>query len=206
MDLLDATLTRVVATDPYKSIEEILTAVEHHAAAVASGFFVEREDDELAVAALRGVDQNGLDRVRAAWAQERERLRDGRPVSEERWCVWPVAAGKRQALIYLETDEPVQIAAVRQAVMGLEPLLRAALAATAIRSSSTEAAAIEWQFETSPARIIEKRRFAALLTRHEWNLSRVARELGVTRVTIYARMKKLGIERIKVPKSRPHIL
>jgi hypothetical protein len=40
-----------------------------------------------------------------------------------------------------------------------------------------------------------------LLETHEWNVARVARELGVTRMTIYNRMKRLGIERERVRKS-----
>ena len=37
---------------------------------------------------------------------------------------------------------------------------------------------------------------------HEWNIARVARELGVTRTTVYARMRRLDIPREKIPKTR----
>src|SRR5262245_60846091 len=36
---------------------------------------------------------------------------------------------------------------------------------------------------------------------HQWNVSAAARELGVTRGTVYQRMKAWGITRQKVPKS-----
>ena len=40
------------------------------------------------------------------------------------------------------------------------------------------------------------------LNRHEWNISRVSRVLGVSRRTIYLRMQKHQIERRRVPKAR----
>lgn len=40
-----------------------------------------------------------------------------------------------------------------------------------------------------------------LLERHEWNISRVSRELGVTRRTVYLRMMRHNIRRRHVPKT-----
>jgi hypothetical protein len=39
------------------------------------------------------------------------------------------------------------------------------------------------------------------LHEHEWNLSRVARVLGISRRTVYLRMQRYGIDRQRVPKS-----
>jgi DNA-binding IclR family transcriptional regulator len=47
----------------------------------------------------------------------------------------------------------------------------------------------------------ERARLLRLLEEQEWNLSRVARELGVQRQTIYNWLERLGIERKKVPKT-----
>jgi transcriptional regulator of acetoin/glycerol metabolism len=41
-----------------------------------------------------------------------------------------------------------------------------------------------------------------LLERNEWNVSRVARVVGVTRMTIYNRMRRAGIPRQRIPKTR----
>jgi transcriptional regulator of acetoin/glycerol metabolism len=38
---------------------------------------------------------------------------------------------------------------------------------------------------------------------NEWNISRVARRLGVTRRTVYLRLDRLGIERVRIPKAEP---
>jgi len=49
----------------------------------------------------------------------------------------------------------------------------------------------------------EREAMILALDRHEWNISRVARDLGVTRRTIYVRLQKHRIERRHVPKVRP---
>ena len=41
----------------------------------------------------------------------------------------------------------------------------------------------------------------ASLRQHEWNISRVARELGLTRRTIYLRLTRWGVNRERVPKT-----
>ena len=48
---------------------------------------------------------------------------------------------------------------------------------------------------------IERRRLVAALERHEWNIARVARLIGVTRRTIYLRLKRYKIDRRRVPKT-----
>jgi transcriptional regulator of acetoin/glycerol metabolism len=40
----------------------------------------------------------------------------------------------------------------------------------------------------------------SLLERNEWNLAKVARLMGVTRRTVYMRLRSFGIERRRVPK------
>jgi len=47
----------------------------------------------------------------------------------------------------------------------------------------------------------ETEALTALLERHEWNVARVARTLGVTRLTVYNRMRSHGIARVKVAKT-----
>ena len=48
---------------------------------------------------------------------------------------------------------------------------------------------------------IERRRLLAALERHEWNIARVARLMGVTRRTVYLRLKRYKIDRRRVPKT-----
>jgi Bacterial regulatory protein, Fis family len=48
---------------------------------------------------------------------------------------------------------------------------------------------------------LQRATLRALLEDHEWNVSRVARVLGVTRMTIYNRLRRLGMERVRVFKT-----
>jgi hypothetical protein len=40
------------------------------------------------------------------------------------------------------------------------------------------------------------------LARHEWNIARVARMMGITRRTIYLRLRRYGINRVRIPKVK----
>jgi transcriptional regulator of acetoin/glycerol metabolism len=51
-----------------------------------------------------------------------------------------------------------------------------------------------------PAHEMEKRKLVDTLQRNQWNVAMVSRKLGVTRRTIYLRMEKFGIDRLRVPK------
>jgi hypothetical protein len=49
-------------------------------------------------------------------------------------------------------------------------------------------------------------RLRVLLDENEWNIARVARILGVTRMTVYNRLRRQGVKRKRVPKSsRRHV-
>ena len=74
-----------------------------------------------------------------------------------------------------------------------------------IRSSRhpPSASPVENYLAQTPSREIERRKLVILLDRHEWNVSRVARELRVTRTTIYKRLDSFGITRKRVPKDGP---
>src|SRR5262245_8255015 len=40
------------------------------------------------------------------------------------------------------------------------------------------------------------------LAAHEWNIARVARMMGITRRTIYLRLRRYGIDRVRIPKVK----
>jgi hypothetical protein len=56
---------------------------------------------------------------------------------------------------------------------------------------------------TEKEREAVKKQLVDALHRNEWNIARVARILGVTRRTIYLRLQRFGIDRMKVPKHLP---
>jgi hypothetical protein len=67
---------------------------------------------------------------------------------------------------------------------------------------TAEPQAWDHYIERTPPEEIERRRLVLLLERHEWNVARVARALGVTRATVYLRLRRHGIPRRRVPKPR----
>ena len=73
-------------------------------------------------------------------------------------------------------------AAIAQAVLATE--------------SGTSAPRLRDTSPTEEARL----QLLALLQRNEWNLAKVARLMGVTRRTVYMRLRSFGIERQRVPK------
>jgi hypothetical protein len=118
-------------------------------------------------------------------------------------AVFPVFDGDRlAALLYLEGQE---IAA--SPPVDLQRLL--ALARELVRGAPREperpAAGDGWEayLERTPIRDIERRKLSLLLDRNEWNISRVARILGVTRRTVYLRLQRYRIPRQHVSKSSP---
>jgi transcriptional regulator of acetoin/glycerol metabolism len=62
--------------------------------------------------------------------------------------------------------------------------------------------AVDLYLRQTSAEAVERRQLLLALHEAEWNLARVARMLGVTRVTVYKRMRRHGIERLKVRKTR----
>jgi len=147
----------------------------------------------------------GLDRVRAAWAREEERLRDGRPFFEGAWCVWPLDSARDAPLVYLASGRPLKVPAVRQAVEALAGRVQTAAEPDGLvgRAPETAAAVIDSYLEATPAESVERRQLLALLNRNESNLSRVARLIGISRVTVYKRMARLGIDRLRIRKTEP---
>lgn len=198
MDIRDAAIERLIAKDPKQSAEQTLSLLMGHAGASAGGLFLARSRPELFVG--RGIDQAGLDRVDSAWAKDQEGLRAGQCQLAASYGVFPVI-GEAPLLVYLAADRQLGTDVALDSIAALGPLFSTAVA-THARGVASEPI-IETFLETTSAETIQRRQLQLALERNEWNLARVARLLGVTRVTIYKRMERLGIVRIKVPKGGP---
>lgn len=198
---MDAAVARLFAADPQSSLDEVLAVIEAHTDAEASGLF-SSDGDELELVALRGLDGAGLDEIRAMWLRDRQRLMDGRPSWDGTRCLWPIDSARRVGMVFLERAEGLQVPLVRKAVEDLLPLLRTGLDVRSVPSIAHAGSLIDRYLESTSTEAVRRRQLLALLQRNEWNLARVARVLGVTRVTVYHRMEKLGITRLKVPKGR----
>ena len=202
MDIRDLAIDRLIAADPRLSLEATLGLLMANTRATRVGVFLARGDAELVSG--RAIDQSSLDRVRTTWAREGERLRDERPVWHGTWCVWPLVGASETLLVYVGADEPLKLPSVRETIAALGGLFATAIAhdGAAAKWREVPERVIDSYLEATPTEAVERRQFLAVLNRNEWNLARVARILGVTRVTVYKRMERFGIERLRVRKAK----
>lgn len=199
MDIRDLAISELIAADPLRSIERTLALMRTRTEATVAGLFVVRGEVELLAGV--GVDQDAFDRARAAWETYEGILRDGRPSWSGDWCVWPIGCASGPVLVYLATETTLQIQVVRGAITALADLLCTAVEVQLDTLPQELSATIDAYLKLTPADEVERRQLVAILGKHEWNLSRTARALGVARRTIYYRMERLGITRLKVSKA-----
>jgi hypothetical protein len=203
MSLRDLAIERLLAVDPKHSIRQTLELLIAHTGSDRAGLFLCR-GNVVDLIIGDGVDQAGLDWVRRVWDAERDRVQDGRPLFEGTRCAWPLGGDASPlplpVLLFLAGPGELSVSTVRVALDALGDLLQRALAAADITRQFSPA--IDQYLKATPTESIMRRQLEALLHEHEWNVARVSRILGVTRVTVYARMQRLGIERLRVPKAR----
>ena len=188
----EAVVRLMVAKDPRQSADSILEFLMGMNACAAGAIFTAAEGPALFVS--RGIAQDALDWTLQCWQREEEQLSEGRLSRSSGRLLLPVLHhGHLVALLYLES-EMIDLDSLSE-VSGL-------LADAVSHGSDGEAdSPIESYLEHSTSEEIERRRLLILLDRHEWNVARVARELQLTRATVYNRLAAFGIERKKVTKG-----
>ena len=176
------------------------------------------EGGVLSLFASRAIDQTVLNAVEEIWTAHRVRFQDGgdfhwpdpqqgRPstalvaVLRDAVSLAMVPAshdGQLQGLLYLDSLDPRL--GVRHEVRGLMPFAQVAGRAVALGESSS----IHLPSDTGPspgADPVAREELLVLMERHEWNISRVARILAVSRRTVYLRLDRLGIQRRRISKA-----
>lgn len=143
----------------------------------------------------QNLDQRSLEAAAAHWSAAAAALGSGMPRQGQTprpYLLLPCLAGTRlQGVLYLECERrprPAQ-SHVFGALLG-EAL--SGLAGTPAQPARSD-----------PADEIEAKHLLGLLERNEWNVSRVARILGVTRMTLYGRLRRFGLVRRRVRHTRP---
>jgi hypothetical protein len=194
-----AALERVLARDARVATEEILAQVMLETEARNAVLFVDR--GELNLKGGVGVDQECLDRVRSAWATGSAELREGRPLSSATWCLWPCSTPAGLVLVYL-SGTALRLAQVRRTIGGIARLLSLLVTENPRPAkdepSQVEQTAVDMFLRNASAEEVERRQLTILLNESEWNIALAARRRGVTRVTLYKWMHRLGVERLKI--------
>jgi hypothetical protein len=184
----------LVSTDPVDQVGRVLSRLLDHVHASGGALVVQAEPAPRVLVA-RNMALTSLEDLPSLWDRHRKALKAGRAAGGECRRLLPVLDGSDLiGAVYVEGDVDVQQARAYLSVLG-----RAVLAATdpdALRAFGGDLLGVG--VERSKREIT-----LASLRQHEWNISRVARELGLTRRTIYLRLARWGVDRVRVPKTRP---
>ena len=137
-----------------------------------------------------GIDQ--LAAVKASWETDRPKLAGGAILDDGVQLLAPILDGTDLVgVLYLDSPRAFDTddTATYRALLG-----------KALRPHVVPAIVGNYP-ATQPAQEMEKERLLQTRQRNEWNIARVARQLGLGRPTIYARLQRYGIDRKKVPKT-----
>jgi transcriptional regulator with GAF, ATPase, and Fis domain len=221
-DLIDQFADLVVGADDPRGLAERTLEVVMALNNGRSAAIFRRDGKGITLHTSRGIDQTVLDALQTVWARHREELQKGelfyvperrserRLPKEQReagataFVVVPVFAKQELvALLYVDSRDPHFCEP--HDLERLTKLSRiVAKAVTSAEAIPAEPAENVWQsyLERTPLEDMQREKLLLLLNRNEWNISRVARLMGVTRRTIYMRLARHKIPREKVPKTR----
>jgi len=136
--------------------------------------------------------------IQALWNSQQEALRGGRHVATKGDFLVPLRDSSALiAVLYLEKPQRFEAEELTA------PLVALAQAVIASEREGVPAPADDFDGYLASTTIdaLERRHLLVALHRNEWNIARVARILGVTRRTIYLRLKRHGIPREHVVKT-----
>jgi len=187
----------LVQQDPKRSADGALGLLLGHVQASSAAVFQVRQR-ELVLFVSRGIDQGDLDRARRAWAQGPKRLQARESPAEDHMTLIPLQE-REEPLGALYVGSSRRVSVGQDTLDAIVPILLAALKAA---ENPTVQSPVDAYLESTPAEEIEREQLLLLLSRNEWNIARVARLLGVSRVTVYHRLAKYGLSR-KQPQKPP---
>lgn len=194
----------LVAGDPRgaadRTIEFLLSINKARGAAVFA-----LDGDHLILFTGRGFGLEAVATVQAAWTDHRPELAAGQVLraSDDRatYAIAPlIEKGSVVALLYLDVAAGTQWTALDPASLTAFGVA-IAQAVIAAASASPLPSPVQAYLSQTSDEDIARERLLLLLVQNEWNISRVARLMGITRRTIYHRLQRHGIPREKVHKT-----
>lgn len=208
----------VDADDPRRLAEGTLEVLMSLSNGRSSAVF-SLNGERLTLFASRNVDQSVLDAIQTIWEHNRSSLVQGEAFyvadrsTDQRIKGSAAASGGSRSFVVVPVFGDEVLCALLY-VDSLDPhfctehdlariLKLARILAKATTDDSEPAQADGWEayLERTPPANIERDKLLLLLNRNEWNISRVARLMGVTRRTIYLRLARYKIPREHVRKT-----
>lgn len=179
----------LVADEPRRAADRILTRlVQMHLA--RGGAILRPQQGQVEIWMSAGLHLAAAAELPVRWADHAADLAAGRSVIENGYALFPaLRGGELVAALYLAQPESLS-------------LPQAAIFTTAIAEAVAAAESSEVRPPAPQPSPAEQGRvqLLTLLERTDWNIAEVARLLGVTRRTVYMRLRSFGIERRRVPK------
>lgn len=204
MGLTNQLAALLVAGDPRGAADrtlEFLLSLNRARAAVVFAL----DGDRLILFSGRSYSLDAVATTQAAWADHRAALTTGQVLrasdSRATYAIAPlIENGSVVALLYLDVAAGTDWSALD---VGSLTAFGVALAQAVIAAASASPAPspIEAYLSRTSDDEIARERLLLLLVQNEWNISRVARLMGITRRTIYHRLQRHGIPREKVDKT-----
>jgi GAF domain-containing protein len=183
--------------------DRTLEAVADFSNASSAALFV-REQERVRLFASRDIDLATLEAIANTWTTYRSSLLNGELIVESgatgsRAIVPILSESRLTGLLYVRTAE-ARFTDDRDRNALVQFARIAAMALSAAPELPVPGTAVELYLERTGTDDVARQQLLVLLDKHEWNIARVARVMGVTRATIYNRIARLGIERRHVPK------
>lgn len=189
----------LVSANPQGTLDQILRLLVSTARGVTGGLFSIRESDRrLALLSGYGLGPADLRQLTAWWAETGCTMADQEVSERGGWCVCGFDVGPFRPLIIYVSGAP-RFAGVRtlEAIGHLSDYIATAVSGPCVAPSPE----VDIYLATAPEEAIARRQMELALEASEWNVAQAARRLGVSRVTVYARLRRWGIERIRLRKS-----
>ena len=192
MTLRMAAIREVLALDAPRSTSVLVSVARLKVGAQSAALFAVDGDEWVLCAAAATLGQREIQAITMAWESSRDVLRAGRPLARDGWTLAPI--GRPVAgMLYFGGGTPGHVQTV------IRELGDAFLAALDVRNVRPESeAALE---EMTPEEL-EAHQLRMLLERFEGNVARVARELHVTRVTVYRKIERHGLDLTRYGRRR----
>ena len=189
VNTLDSMLALLVAEDPRRSADRVLNRLIQIYQA-RGGAILRPRNGQVEVWLSYGLTLAGLAELPVRWADHSQALSEGRAVVEPGFALLPaMLESEMVAALYLAQPEGFSVAAARVFGTAIAQAVRAS-------ESGPVAPRVPEMSPTEEAKL----QLLSLLERNEWNLAKAARLMGVTRRTVYLRLRSFGIERRHVPK------
>lgn len=191
MKNLERLTSLLVSDEPRRSADKLLEFLVAHTRA-KTGAVIAVDEDRPSIFVSRGLGLDALPAVRSIWTAQRSALMAGRAVGD-RYVLVPVLEGSELvALLYLESPRELDLEGIRVFCLSL---------AQAVRAARRAAPPVEVYLSSARSEDLERQRLVLVLDASEWNIAQAARVLGVTRRTVYERLRRLGLKRKRVRKA-----